>query len=929
MVGVAVLSLLVGGGFLPGAELTASADTGTRYVDIQNASCSDTAAGTGTQAQPYCTLQAAVDAAQPGDTVVVSGYGDYPATTVTSSGTSDAPLTIEGNFRVAGLTFAGVHDVALRDGTMMLSAGSIRVQDSDDVTIDKFNLNGAEDASVIAVSGSSSDVTISRNNLLPVDKDNPVISVGVGVRRTVVTTNDIDEGEYADRDIALDGAVDTAVTSNNLGGLADLVAIDGASTGTTVENNGFDRGRIEVGADSTATTTIGYNLYYPRAGGAVYGWAGTDYTEVASFQTATGQGGHDIVGGTAGGTSGFQWYGEGNPGIDSADANAPGELSTDILGFPRVDDTLTPNTGTGPGYFDRGANEQRNPFSVGYPTASPNRIAVGATVTVTPHDVNPWGTTVSRTYDFGDGTPPLTSTAASVRHTYTKLPGSGDSFVITVDTDTPPGALAWERQLVEYVSPQAPFTAKIAVLALDASTPLAVHVRDDAQGDPFELGSCRIDFGDGTPAVTQDYSCEDQHTYAKAGTYTVHATESDLGGRTSSTTAEVTVGPVFVSTSPSRILDTRTGLGAPKAQVAAGKVVHLKANGAGPVANATSVLLNVTVTRPTVGGHITAYPGGASQPTSSIINYAKGQTAANLVTVPIGPDGTVSLSVSAGSADLVADVEGYTTLTPEANDGSVLHDDGGLIRVLDTRGDKTNGLPALGKVAPHSSLTFTALRNIGNANSAEYGATAVVLDLVETGATSNSYVTAYRPGDAVPTASNLNFGTGETRAAMVVVPVDTNGRVSLYNNAGSVDLIASVEGVYVPFGPTTEPFNKPLHPIAPVRVLDTRSGTGGHKGALASGSTLQVRVGGTAGIPSDVTGVLVNLTAVTPSANGHLTADDPDEFNTSPGASTLNFMAGRTTAVLAYVPCYEGRFTLHNAQGAVNAVADIEGYYTS
>ncbi|SEG49070.1 hypothetical protein SAMN05216223_105466 [Actinacidiphila yanglinensis] len=919
-----MLALLVGGGLLPGAVATASADTSTRYVDINNASCSDTAAGTGTQAEPYCTLQAAVDAAQPGDTVSVSGFGEYPATTVTTSGTSGEPVTIEGGFTVAGLTFAGVHDVALRAGSLTLSAGSVRVQDSDDLTIDRFDFNGAEDAPTIAVSGSSSDLTISRDYFNPSDEDSPVISVGAGVRHTVVTTNDIDEGEYADRDIVLDGAVDTAVTSNNLGGLTDLVAIDGASTGTTVENNGFDRGRIEVSADSTATTTIGYNLYYPRAGGAAYRWAGTDYSEVAPFQAATGQGSHDIVAGTASTAKGFQWYGEGNPGIDSADANAPGELSSDILGYPRVDDPLTADTGTDPGYFDRGANEQRNPFAVGYPEVSSNRIAVGATVTVTPHDTNPWGTTVSRTYDFGDGTPEVTSTAASVRHTYTELPGGDGRVVITVDTDAPPGALAWERQLVLYIAPQAPFAADIDVYAQDASKPLAVSVTDRAlQTDPFELGSCRIDFGDGTPATTGNYSCQDlQHTYAKAGTYTVHATEDDLGGRTSSTTAKVTVGPVFVSTSPTRILDTRTGLGASKGQVASGGVVHLKVNGAGPVTNATSVLLNVTVTRSTAGGYVTAYPGGASRPTSSVLNYAKGRTVANLVTLPIGPDGTVSLFHSGGSADLVADVEGYTTLTPGTGQGDVLVDEGDEWKLLDTRGDKARGLPALGKVAAHSSLTFTALPRIGVQGSSEYGATSVVLDVAETGATASSYVTAYRPGDAVPTASNLNFGAGETRAAMVVVPVDAQGRVSLYNNAGAVHLIASIEGFYTPFGPQAQPVNKPLHPITPVRVLDTRSGIGGPKGVITSRGGVQVKVAGVAGIPSNATGVLVNLTAVGASANGYLAAYDSD-------VSTLNFMAGRTTAVLTYAPLKNGRLVIQNASDTVNAVADVEGYYTS
>lgn len=918
-----MLALLVGGGLLPGATATASADTSTRYVDINNGSCSDTAAGTGTQVDPYCTLQAAVDAAQPGDTVSVSRFGEYPATTVTTSGTSGEPLTIEGGFTVAGLTFAGVHDVALRKGSLTMSAGSVRVQDSDDLTIDQFDFNGAEDAPTIAVSGSSSDLTISRDYFNPSDEDSPVISVGAGVRHTVVTTNDIDEGEYADRDIVLDGAVDTAVTSNNLGGLTDLVAIDGASTGTTVENNGFDRGRIEVSADSTATTTIGYNLYYPRAGGAAYRWAGTDYTEVAPFQAATGQGGHDIVAGTASTAKGFQWYGEGNPGIDSADANAPGELSSDILGYPRVDDPLTADTGTDPGYFDRGANEQRNPFAVGEPTVSPHRIAVGGTVTVTPHETNPWGTTVSRTYDFGDGTPEVTSTAASVRHTYTKLPSSGRD-VITVAADAPPGAHPTTGEVDEYISPQAPLVADIDVHAQDAGKPLAVDVTDHAlQTDPFELGSCRIDFGDGTPAATSTYSCQDlQHTYAKAGTYSVHATEDDLGGRTSSTTDTVTVGPVFVSTGPTRILDTRTGLGAPKAQVATGGVVHLKVNGAGPVTNATSVLLNVTVTRSTAGGYVTAYPGGSSRPTSSILNYAKGQTVANLVTLPIGPDGTVSLFHSGGSADLVADVEGYTTLTPGTDQGDVLVDEDDEWKLLDTRGDKAWGLPALGKVAAHSSVTFTALPGIGLRDSGQYGATSVVLDVAETGATASSYVTAYRPGDAVPTASNLNFGAGETRAAMVVVPVDAQGRVSLYNNAGAVHLIASVEGFYTPFGPQAQPVNKPLHPITPVRVLDTRSGIGGPKGAITSRGGVQVKVAGAAGIPSNATGVLVNLTAVGASANGYLSAYDTD-------VSTLNFMAGRTTAVLAYAPLTNGRLVIQNASDTVNAVADVEGYYTN
>ena len=48
---------------------------------------------------------------------------------------------------------------------------------------------------------------------------------------------------------------------------------------------------------------------------------------------------------------------EGSPAIDSANANAPGEVD-DSLGGLRVDDPLVANTGTGVvSYHDRGAFE--------------------------------------------------------------------------------------------------------------------------------------------------------------------------------------------------------------------------------------------------------------------------------------------------------------------------------------------------------------------------------------------------------------------------------------------------------------------------------------------------------------------------------------------------------------------------------------------
>ena len=123
-----------------------------------------------------------------------------------------------------------------------------------------------------------------------------------------------------------------------------------------------------------------------------------------------------------------------------------------------------------------------------------------------------------------------------------------------------------------------------------------------------------------------------------------------------------TLDGMFASLPPARLLDTRSGLGAPRVRVPTGGVVHLQATGADgiPTANVVSVLLNVTVATPSASGYLTVYPDGAiPRPTASNLNFAAGQTVANLVSVRVGTGGKVALYNGGGSADLIADVAGY------------------------------------------------------------------------------------------------------------------------------------------------------------------------------------------------------------------------------------------------------------------------------
>ncbi|HEX9286958.1 MAG TPA: hypothetical protein VF999_06795, partial [Thermoanaerobaculia bacterium] len=77
---------------------------------------------------------------------------------------------------------------------------------------------------------------------------------------------------------------------------------------------------------------------------------------------------------------------------------------------------------------------------------------------------------------------------------------------------------------------------------------------------------------------------------------------------------------------------------------------------------AKSLAVNLTVTQPSSGGHITAFPAGGGAPSTSTVNFSAGQTRANNAVLPLGATGGISvLSVlsAGGAVHLIVDVNGY------------------------------------------------------------------------------------------------------------------------------------------------------------------------------------------------------------------------------------------------------------------------------
>ena len=74
------------------------------------------------------------------------------------------------------------------------------------------------------------------------------------------------------------------------------------------------------------------------------------------------------------------------------------------------------------------------------------------------------------------------------------------------------------------------------------------------------------------------------------------------------------------------------------------------------------------------------------------------------------------------------------------------------------------------------------------------GVSAVVLNVTATNQTERTFLTVFPAGGLRPATSNLNPAPAITAPNLVIAGVGANGEVSIYNNAGSVDVIVDVFG---------------------------------------------------------------------------------------------------------------------------------------
>jgi hypothetical protein len=319
----------------------------------------------------------------------------------------------------------------------------------------------------------------------------------------------------------------------------------------------------------------------------------------------------------------------------------------------------------------------------------------------------------------------------------------------------------------------------------------AVYLGPDPISAP---SSSTINFAGGTTANAV--------TVALGGTGTLSATYISSGGNSTHLVFDVTgffmadvSGETFHPLAPARIVDSRTPLGlAHKLSANTPATFPVWLHGGVPD-NATAVTGNLTAVNSTSSWAVYLGPQPIAKPSTSTVNFARGQVRANNVTVALSDTGTLSATFMANSGntmDLVFDVTGYYT-----DDLS-----GGVyvpivpVRLLDSRSG--NGLA--GALPANLARTF----QVTGRACIPPTATAVSGIVTVTNQTDSWAVFIGPEPEASPTVSTLNFVKGEVRANGLTVQVGPTGSLSatyISTAANSTHLVFDATGYFQPATP--------------------------------------------------------------------------------------------------------------------------------
>ena len=248
----------------------------------------------------------------------------------------------------------------------------------------------------------------------------------------------------------------------------------------------------------------------------------------------------------------------------------------------------------------------------------------------------------------------------------------------------------------------------------------------------------------------------------------------------------------FVALTPQRLVDTRIPAGTTLESgsdnpfTRSGGDIEFDADGRLGVPSdgtASAVVVSIgAIAGPGPGGFAGAFPTGTTWSNTSNINVVGADIRANMVVVPFGSNGHVSVK-TLNIADAVVDVLGYITSASAPASTSGRYSSIDSIRIVDTR--VPLGFTRLGE---------GSVSSIGIPGAA--GASAVVQNVTVTNTAGPGWVATFPESATPPLVSNLNYATAnQSRAALAFTSLPASKSVS-YRSLVPTELVVDVVGTF-------------------------------------------------------------------------------------------------------------------------------------
>jgi hypothetical protein len=247
----------------------------------------------------------------------------------------------------------------------------------------------------------------------------------------------------------------------------------------------------------------------------------------------------------------------------------------------------------------------------------------------------------------------------------------------------------------------------------------------------------------------------------------------------------------FVAVPGKRVLDTRTGVGAPAVSLSNGQSITTQVTGQNGVpAGATAVAANfIVVNQTTSSGFITPYAAGSTKPSNSLNYPGDARGLATSIGAQVGLSTTGKLAITAttgtgGDIDVIVDIQGYFT---KGDNGAVFVPAAG--RIADTRISPYSVVQGGAEV----SIPIAGVKGIPASGS---GLTAVAMTLSAiNGSSIGGSAVVWPDGTAAPATTSINYVPSNIRSNTVIAQVGTNGKIRIKNNGTSpIHFILDLQG---------------------------------------------------------------------------------------------------------------------------------------